>query len=64
MRQLFLFISLGVLGFGIYLWQFYDVPDSQIMVNFYVSRFLAIAGAASILMNLFWSSPKKRKREE
>ena len=64
MRQLFLFISLGVLCFGIYLWQFYDVPDSQIMINFYVSRFLTIAGAASVLMNLFWSSRKKRKIEK
>ncbi len=64
MRQLFLFISLGVLCFGIYLWQFYDVPDSQIMINFYVSRFLAISGASSVLMNIFWSSSKKRKSEE
>lgn len=64
MRQIFLFIALIVLGFGIYLWQFYDVPDAQIMTNFYVSRFLAIAGSAGILMNLFWSGSKKHNIEE
>ena len=64
MRQIFLFIALIVLGFGIYLWRFYDVPDNQLMINFYVSRFLVIAAGASILMNLFWTSPKKRKIEE
>ena len=63
MRQIFLFVSLAVLGFGIYLKYFYDVPDSQIQINFFVSWFLIIVGGASILMNLFWSNPKKRKEE-
>jgi hypothetical protein len=63
MRQIFLFISLAVLGFGLYLKFFYDVPDSQIQINFFVSWFLIIVAAASLLMNLFWSNPKKRKEE-
>ena len=64
MRHLFLIVSFTVLGFGLYLWLFYDVPDSQIVNNFYVSRFLVIIGAASVLMNLFWSSPKRRPNGE
>lgn len=63
MRQIFLFVSLAVLGFGLYLKFLYDVPDSQISINFFTSWFLIIVGAASMLMNLFWSSPKKRKEE-
>ncbi len=63
MRQIFLFVSLAVLGFGIYLKYFYDVPDNQIQINFFVSWFLIIVGGASILMNLFWSNQKKRKEE-
>jgi hypothetical protein len=63
MRQIFLFISLVVLGFGLYLKFFYDVPDSQIQINFFVSWFLIIVAIASLLMNLFWSNPKKRKEE-
>ena len=63
MKQIFQFVSLAVLGFGIYLKFFYDVPDSQIQINFFVSWFLIIVAVASLLMNLFWSSPKKRKEE-
>jgi hypothetical protein len=63
MRQIFLFVSLAVLGFGLYLKYFYDVPDSQIQINFFVSGFLIVVGAASMLMNLFWSNPKKHKPE-
>ncbi len=63
MRQIFLFISLAVLGSGLYLNFFYDVPDSQIYINFFVSWFLVIVGSASILINLFWSKPKKVKEE-
>jgi hypothetical protein len=63
MKQIFLFVSLAVLGFGLYLKFFYDVPDSQIQINFFVSWFLIIAAIASLLMNLFWSNPKKRKEE-
>lgn len=63
MRQIFLFISLAVLGFGLYLKFFYDVPDSQTQINFFVSGFLIIAAIASLLMNLFWSNPKKKRDE-
>ncbi len=55
MRQIFLFISLAVLGFGFYLKFFYDVPDSQIQINFFVSWFLIIVGIASLLINIFWN---------
>ena len=58
MRQIFLFISLAVLGFGLYLMYFYDVPDSQASINFFVSWFLIIVGCGSLLMNLFWSGKK------
>jgi len=51
------------LGFGLYLKLFYDVPDSEMQVNFFTSWFLIIVGAASMLMNLFWSTPKKRREE-
>ncbi len=63
MKQIFLFVSLAVLGFGLYLKFFYDTPDSQIQINFFVSWFLIIVAIASLLMNLFWSNPKKRKEE-
>ncbi len=63
MRQIFLFISLAVLGFGLYLRFFYDVPDSQTQINFFVSYFLIIVGISSLLMNLFWSNPKKQNKE-
>ncbi len=61
MRQIFLFISLAVLGFGLYLKFFYDVPDSQMQINFFASWFLIIVGIASLLMNLFWNNSKKRR---
>jgi len=58
MKHIFLFISLAVLGFGLYLKYFYDVPDAQISINFFVSWFLIIVGCSSLLINLFWSSKK------
>ena len=61
MRQIFLFVSLAVLGFGLYLKFFYDVPDVQTQINFFVSWFLIIVGVSSLLINLFWSNPKKNK---
>ncbi len=64
MRQIFLFVSLAVLGFGIYLKYFYDVPDAQIQINFFVSWFLIIVGGASILMNLFWNSSKRKNNND
>ncbi len=63
MRQIFFFISLIVLGFGLYLNLFYDVPDVQITINFFVSWFLIIISISSILINLFWSKARKNKAE-
>jgi hypothetical protein len=63
MRQIFLFISLAVLCFGLYLRLFYDVPDSQEKINFFVSWFLIIIALSSLLINLFWDTEKKRTDE-
>lgn len=63
MRQIFFFIALAVLGFGLYVKFFYDVPDNQATINFFVSGFLIIIGIASILMNVFWGITKKDKPE-
>ena len=60
MKQIFIFISLAVLGFGLYLKFFYDTPDEQITINLFVSGFLIIAGTSSLLVNLFWSKKKKQ----
>lgn len=65
MRQLFLFVSLAVVGFGVYLKYLYDVPDTQETINFFVSGFLIIVGIGSLLVNLFWkSSPSPKKSRE
>lgn len=65
MRQIFLFVSLAVVGFGVYLKYLYDVPDSQETINFFVSGFLIIVGVGSLLVNLFWkSSPSQKKSQE
>ncbi len=61
MKQIFLFVSLAIIGFGLYLKFFYDVPDEQITINFFVSWFLIIVGTSSLLTNLFWSSKKKQR---
>ena len=61
MKQIFLFISLIVVGIGAYLKFFYDVPDSQEAINFFVSWFLIIAGIASLLVNLFWKTSKQKE---
>lgn len=61
MRQIFLFISLAIIGAGLYLKFFYDVPDSQATINFFASWFFIITGVSSLLMNIFWSNPKKNK---
>lgn len=58
MKQIFLFISLIVIGAGIYLKYFYDVPDSQVEINFFVSWFLIIVGISSLLINVVWQTPK------
>ena len=64
MRQVFLFISLAVVGFGLYLQYFYDVPDSQVNINFFVSWFLIITGGGSLLMNLFWSNKRPPRQRQ
>jgi hypothetical protein len=60
MKQVFLFISFAIVGVGIYLKFFYDVPDNQEVINFFVSWFLIIIGISSLLMNLFWKTHKSR----
>jgi hypothetical protein len=59
MRQIFLILSLAVIGLGLYLKFFYDVPDRQAQINFFVSWFLIILGSAGLLINLFWKRPKR-----
>jgi hypothetical protein len=61
MRQVFLFISLAIVSAGIYLKFFYDVPDNQEVINFFVSWFLIIIGISSALINLFWKTQKPRR---
>ena len=61
MKQIFLFISIVLIGIGVYLKFLYDVPDSQESINFFTSWFLIIIGIASLLINLFWTSPGKSK---
>jgi hypothetical protein len=63
-KQIFLFISLIVICIGAYLKFFYDVPDSQETINFFVSWFLIIVGIASLLINLFWKTSKQGGLEE
>jgi FtsH-binding integral membrane protein len=61
MRQVFFFIALALVGFGLFLKLFYDVPDAQETVNFFTSWFFIIVGGASALIVLFWS---RRRRPE
>jgi hypothetical protein len=62
MKQILFFISLAVIGAGLYFKYLYDVPDSQEAINFFVSWFLIIVGLASLLINLFWKTPKPPHR--
>jgi hypothetical protein len=64
MRQVFLFVSLAILCFGLYLRLFYDVPDSQEKINFFVSWFFITIGISSLLINLLWDTKKKEKNLE
>jgi hypothetical protein len=64
MRQIAYFISIALLVCGLYLKLFYDVPDNQEAINFFVSWFLIIVGVSSILINLFWSSGKKSVKDD
>ena len=61
MRQVLFFVSVVLLGIGVYLKFFYDVPDADQAVNFFTGWFFIIIGIASLLINLLWSSPKKTK---
>lgn len=61
MKQVFLFISLVIVGAGIYLKFFYDVPDNREVINFFVSWFLIIIGISSMLINLFWKTQNSRR---
>ena len=58
MKQLFLFISITVIGIGLYLKYYYDVPDAQATVNFFSSGFFIIVGIGSLLTNIFWNDNK------
>ncbi len=64
MRNIFYLISLALLGFGLYLKYFYDVPDVQETVNFFTSWFFIVISIASFLINIFWSQPKSEKPNE
>lgn len=59
-KQIFIFISLAIVGLGFYLNIFYDVPDAQTTINFFTSWFLIIVGISSLLINLFWGKGKKK----
>jgi len=63
MKNIFFFISLIVLGIGIYLKFIYDVPDSQENINFFVSWFLIIVSISSMLINLFWKTPEQKGQD-
>jgi len=58
MRSLFLFLSLALLGIGLYFKYLYDVPDAQETINFFTGWFFIIVGVGSLLMNLFWTNKK------
>ncbi len=62
-KQTFIFISLAIIGYGFYLNLFYDVPDAQMTINFFMSWFLIIVGVSSLLVNLFWGKSKRNKYE-
>ena len=64
MKQLFLFVSLAVICIGLYLKFIYDVPDTQELINKFVSGFFIIIGVSSLLINLFWKTPEKKKRDK
>jgi hypothetical protein len=63
MRLVFLLVALALLGFGLYLKLFYDVPDAQESINFFTSWFFIIVGAGVLLANLFWSRKRAQKHD-
>jgi hypothetical protein len=64
MRLVVLFLSLGILLVGVYLKLFYDVPDNQEAINFFVSGFLLIVGIGGALMAFFWQSPRHSRDDK
>jgi Na+-transporting methylmalonyl-CoA/oxaloacetate decarboxylase gamma subunit len=63
MRHVFLVLSIVVLAMGAYLKLFYDVPDGQETINFFVSGVLLIVGVSSLLVNVFWKTPRTAPRD-
>ncbi len=63
MKQIFLFISFIVIGLGLYLKYFYDVPDEQMTINFFTSWFFIIIGIGSLLINIFWTTKNNNQKE-
>lgn len=64
MKQIFLFVSIAIICVGLYLKLFYDVPDAQEQINFFVSWFLIIIGTGSLLTNIFWDHKNKIPNQE
>jgi hypothetical protein len=64
MKNIFYLISLGLLGFGLYLKYFYDVPDIQETVNFFTSWFFITIGISSFLINIFWTETNNQKQND
>ncbi len=62
MKHAFLFVSLAVIAAGVYLDLFFDVPDSQVKINFFTSWVLIILGTSSFLVNLFLDNPGGKKK--
>jgi hypothetical protein len=62
MRHVFGLLSLAVLGIGLYLKLFYDVPDGLEAMNLFVSWFLMILGISTLLINLVWTASKPASR--
>jgi len=64
MKQIFLFVSIFLVGVGFYLMYFYDVPDEQATINFFVSWFLMIVGISSLLINVVWKDTAKSSKHK
>jgi len=64
MKQFFSILSFFAISVGLYFKFFYDIPDAQELINFYVSWFLIIAGISGLLITIFWRSPKKFRHND
>ncbi len=58
MKQLLTVLFLLSVAGGLYLKFFYDVPDAEEQINFFVSWFLVIVGLAGFLITIFWETPR------